>query len=107
MKTGLLSDPRFLEHDTGPDHPERPDRLRAIVQAVHDSPVGRQLTPLKARPATLDEVLAVHAKDTSSGCTTCALRAGATSTCRIRRSAQPVTTSPCWPPAGCWPPATL
>lgn len=29
-RTGLLLDDRFLEHETGPGHPERPDRLRAI-----------------------------------------------------------------------------
>src|SRR5688572_4322276 len=29
--------PRFVEHRTGPHHPERPDRLRAILRAVRDA----------------------------------------------------------------------
>lgn len=29
--------PRFVEHDTGPEHPERPDRIRAICKAVRDA----------------------------------------------------------------------
>jgi acetoin utilization deacetylase AcuC-like enzyme len=29
--------PRFVEHDTGPEHPERPDRIRAIHAAVREA----------------------------------------------------------------------
>jgi len=32
--TAFISSPRFVEHDTGPTHPERPDRIRAIHRAV-------------------------------------------------------------------------
>src|SRR5947208_741175 len=35
--TGFISSPRFVEHDTGPHHPERPDRIRAIQRAVRDA----------------------------------------------------------------------
>ena len=31
---GFSSDPRFVNHLTGPQHPERPDRIRAIHKAV-------------------------------------------------------------------------
>ncbi len=31
---GFCSSPRFVEHLTGPHHPERPDRIRAIYRAV-------------------------------------------------------------------------
>ena len=34
MSTVLFSHPACLEHDMGPMHPERPDRLRAIMQAL-------------------------------------------------------------------------
>ena len=34
---GFCSSPRFIEHDTGPNHPERPDRVRAVHQAVRDA----------------------------------------------------------------------
>jgi len=32
-KLGVISDPALVLHDTGPRHPERPDRLRAIHRA--------------------------------------------------------------------------
>jgi len=32
--TGFCSSPRFVEHQTSPGHPERPDRVRAIATAV-------------------------------------------------------------------------
>ncbi len=31
---GFCSSPRFVDHDTGPHHPERPDRIRAIYSAL-------------------------------------------------------------------------
>ena len=30
----FCSSHRFVEHETGPNHPERPDRIRAIYRAV-------------------------------------------------------------------------
>lgn len=37
MSTLLITHPSFLEHDTGPGHPERPDRMRAIDKVLeHD-----------------------------------------------------------------------
>src|SRR5947208_13381364 len=34
---GFSSSPRFVEHVTGPHHPERPDRIRAIHRAVREA----------------------------------------------------------------------
>jgi acetoin utilization deacetylase AcuC-like enzyme len=34
---GFCTSPRFVEHDTGPHHPERPDRIRAICRAVREA----------------------------------------------------------------------
>lgn len=34
MSTLLITHPCFLEHDTGPYHPERPDRMRAIDKVL-------------------------------------------------------------------------
>lgn len=34
MPIGFASSPKFVEHVTGPYHPERPDRIRAIHRAV-------------------------------------------------------------------------
>lgn len=35
--TGFSSSPRFIEHETSPTHPERPDRIRAIARAVREA----------------------------------------------------------------------
>ena len=34
MTTLLLTHPRCLDHDMGPYHPECPDRLRAVLNAL-------------------------------------------------------------------------
>jgi acetoin utilization deacetylase AcuC-like enzyme len=34
MSTLLITHPSFVQHDTGPGHPERPDRMRAIDKAL-------------------------------------------------------------------------
>lgn len=46
MNTGFIYDPRFLEHDTGPGHPERPDRLRAITQRLRAAGLWDRLAHL-------------------------------------------------------------
>lgn len=57
--TLLISDPRFLDHDPGPGHPESQARLTAIVRALRADPVA-EVTWATARPATDDELTAVH-----------------------------------------------
>jgi acetoin utilization deacetylase AcuC-like enzyme len=50
MTTLLLTHPAFLEHDTGPGHPERPDRMRAIDKALsHElfAKLKREEAPLR------------------------------------------------------------
>ena len=37
MDIAFVSSPRFVEHVTGPHHPERPDRIRAIHRAVREA----------------------------------------------------------------------
>jgi acetoin utilization deacetylase AcuC-like enzyme len=37
IMTALSTSPRFTEHDTGPQHPERPDRIRAIHTAIRQA----------------------------------------------------------------------
>jgi acetoin utilization deacetylase AcuC-like enzyme len=34
---GFISSSHFIDHDTGPNHPERPDRMRAIATAVRQA----------------------------------------------------------------------
>jgi acetoin utilization deacetylase AcuC-like enzyme len=50
MATLLLTHPAFIAHDTGPGHPERPDRMRAIDKVLaHDifNGLERQEAPLR------------------------------------------------------------
>lgn len=60
MKTGIVTDDRYLAHDTGSGHPERPDRLRAVAQLL-----GRRSSAdwvqIAARDATAEELARVHA----------------------------------------------
>ena len=62
MTTLLVSHPSFLEHDTGPYHPERPDRLRAILTALED-PAFDGLVRLAAPVASMEEMTRVHPQD--------------------------------------------
>lgn len=51
-------DESFIAHDPGPGHPERPDRARALQQAVFEARVSDQRIP--AREATVEELAAAH-----------------------------------------------
>lgn len=59
-KTGFLYDDRYLLHDTGPYHPEMPDRLRAIHKGIREGNLLPHLTQLQATPANLQWIEAVH-----------------------------------------------
>ncbi|HEY1340910.1 MAG TPA: hypothetical protein VGF59_25535, partial [Bryobacteraceae bacterium] len=80
MAVAFVSSPRFVEHDTGPHHPERPDRIRAIHRAVRaaglvDSPdpfpdfeldlgpmtkAPFKLLEIDPIPAEVEQITAVH-----------------------------------------------
>jgi acetoin utilization deacetylase AcuC-like enzyme len=62
MATLLISHPAFLEHDTGPHHPERPDRLRAVLAAL-DAPQFATLVRAEAPPASVEQLTRVHPAD--------------------------------------------
>jgi len=59
-KTGLVYDPRYLEHDMGMGHPESPNRLRVIVQQLEQSGTIAQLTRIAPRMAEDEWVTKVH-----------------------------------------------
>jgi acetoin utilization deacetylase AcuC-like enzyme len=64
MATLLLTHPSFVNHDTGPGHPERPDRMRAIDKVlVHEvfNPLVRAEAPL--RDDVEEQILLAHPKD--------------------------------------------
>lgn len=59
MTTALFTHPACLEHDNGPGHPERPDRLRAVLRAL-ESEVFASLLRERAPEATLEQLTRVH-----------------------------------------------
>jgi acetoin utilization deacetylase AcuC-like enzyme len=59
-KTGFLYDERYLLHDTGPNHPESPDRLRAIYQGIKQADLLPNLILIQAIQADLKWVETVH-----------------------------------------------
>ena len=60
MKSGLLIDERFKEHDTGLGHPERRERLEAVRRALDKAGLIRQMTPIPPRETTDRDVLRIH-----------------------------------------------
>jgi len=50
----------FSQHDTGPHHPERADRLGAVLSGITASGVAEALVEFEPRPATPDELHLVH-----------------------------------------------
>lgn len=63
MSTGFVYDPAFLEHRTGPGHPERPERVESIVTHIQTLDWFSRLTLISAKPAKLEWVTAVHDPD--------------------------------------------
>ncbi len=59
MTTGLVTHPLYLQHDTGPTHPESPERLTAILRHLDDVEVDR-IVP-QHRPDVADWITQVHA----------------------------------------------
>ncbi len=60
MRVALLHDPRFLGHDTGPGHPERAGRLRAVVERLRSTGLWDRLEHLPFGPADREAVERVH-----------------------------------------------
>jgi len=59
VKVGYAYDPIYLSHHTG-KHPENAKRLEAIISHLEQTKLIRQLTPVKPRAATVEELLLVH-----------------------------------------------
>ena len=62
MTSLLIGHPSFLDHDTGRHHPERADRLRAVLAALDDEEFTG-LPRLAAPSATLEQLTRVHPQD--------------------------------------------
>lgn len=58
--TGLVYHPDYLLHDTGAYHPERPDRLRAIITGLKTSGLMASLLRIEPRPVADRWITSVH-----------------------------------------------
>jgi len=59
MKVGFVYDPIYLKHDTG-QHVENAKRLEAIISHLERTGLKQQLTLIKPRAASIEELSLVH-----------------------------------------------
>jgi len=62
-KTGFAYHPDYVNHDTGPGHPERPDRVCAALQALQASELWPKLYQIEPTCATVEQLSYVHTSD--------------------------------------------
>ena len=60
MTVLFATHPAFARHDTGPGHPERPQRLQAVLDGAEAAGLGEALVDLDPRPATRADLERVH-----------------------------------------------
>ena len=63
MTTGFLYDDRFLDHNAGPGHPERRERLISTMAHLQAQPWFEQLHMLAPRMADEESIMRVHSDD--------------------------------------------
>ena len=63
MKTGIVKDWRYLEHNMGEGHPESPERIRAIYEMLEEEKGLTSLPLIAPRPATEKEVALIHTQE--------------------------------------------
>jgi len=59
-KTGLVYDPRYLDHDMGAGHPESPGRLSAIMQQLGQSGTAARMVKIEPREAEDEWITQIH-----------------------------------------------
>lgn len=63
MKTALIYHPIYLQHDTGPHHPERASRLQSILRKLQKTGLIDKLKVIEPKPASLQDIALVHSMD--------------------------------------------
>jgi acetoin utilization deacetylase AcuC-like enzyme len=64
MKTALIHHPIYEKHDTGPGHPEMPERYRVVIDALHaDQNLMSRLSEITPEKAPRGIVQAAHTKE--------------------------------------------
>lgn len=59
-KTGFVFHQSYLLHDTGKNHPETPDRLRAIIDRLKKKGLLAQLVRIQPSPAPVEWLTSIH-----------------------------------------------
>jgi len=63
LRTAIIYSQKYLEHETGSDHPERPQRLTAIMNGIRKSKLvecREKIVFIKPSPASLEDLQLVH-----------------------------------------------
>lgn len=63
MAVLVSTHPAYAEHLTGAGHPERPERLQAVLSGVERAALAGEVVPVAPRQATREELVRVHAED--------------------------------------------
>ena len=63
IRTGFVYHPDYLKHDPGDWHPEKPERLTAIVDGIKEAGLWEKLIHLEPTPAALEQVEYIHEKE--------------------------------------------
>ncbi len=63
QKMFVLIDPLFTDHDPGAGHPERPERISALLQMLEQFPARAEIQFVAPRRGTWDEAAWVHSRD--------------------------------------------
>ncbi len=58
--TAIVADPVFMKHDTGPGHPESPERLAAIYKLLEEKGLMETLEKTPLREADPEEISRIH-----------------------------------------------
>ena len=60
ISTGVVISDRYIEHDTGPHHPESSERIRAINQRIADTDLSEHTQLIEPQTVDLSLVQQVH-----------------------------------------------
>jgi len=63
LRVGVVYHERYLEHDLGFGHPERPERLKAILRLLEPHLDRPELVLLRPEAASEDDLLRVHSRE--------------------------------------------
>lgn len=59
---GLLYSPRYLDHDPGQNHPESPERLKAVLKHLEETRLIRKLRRLRPLPHDPEWIEIIHSR---------------------------------------------